>query len=669
MNINLKKNALVIFLIIIAIITFLYFLYPKKNNLDKKSFTANVLSALSDTATSLDTNNTGDVVITGDNLVIDGNVLPEEEWPVFLEKIENTQIENEDQKFTTEEEFFSQQENNFESPNQCIKQVSSEKLYVLLGEKIDKNLPYKKTPLSDIWSSFDGINWKLEATNTKMGAKWMPALLKINNTVYIFGGVYNSENKFDTSIYKTKDMVIFDYVGELPSDQTGILKRNIVVHFKNKFWLLSGSGIKGVWSSYDGSNWVQESKSAPWEANDAYMYLQSAITSDENILFIGTNNKGAPHIPLNYISSDGVNWTEYDPIKYFYINGWSNLYSPLKFGNQWISIPRHMSDELGNPLTYEYFYHILSMPIKNIFNPGKDSWSVKTGLSSAFNREKVHSEELGEVLISFKNKLWTIGGAKDGTQSGKTWLKNDNKPGTLGTIMNSTNGYVWRNVTQNGVTYPGPADRTNAVATTLPWTYISENAPDLEISSLSGTNYIATNTQDDVLLGEWNLSAKSFDSRTTFTGRIRIDYIDLLGTFIPPNTSSFDKMANIEVYVNDKLVSNITNFEPPFYTDPCLPYSSCGYVVPQRIKFMNGLASIVLSQGQSVNLKIKADIFDAPNEFTTSIYGFGFNKYKNGNPCQSYDAVTKRNMYKYDGKTIKINPYVLPVLPKTQIPS
>jgi len=555
-----------------------------------------------------------------------------------------------------------------ESGYYCKKTVTSEKLFVLLGEKINSTSPYTKTPLSDIWSTIDGENWKQEFKTTKMGAKWMPALVKTNEYVYIFGGVYDSSNNFDTSIFRTKDMVDFEYVGELPSTKTGDIRRTVVVYFKGKFWLLNGSGVEGVWSSYDGANWNQEVKDAPWGGNPNYIYLHSAIALKDMILF-SSSHSGTPWVPMNYVSKDGINWTEYNTYKYFYVEGWPALYNPFIHNNKIWTVPRHDTDDASRQITEKYFYNIFNISLKDLIDPSNDGWTTMS-TTSLFAKEKHHSEELGEVLISFKNKMWTIGGAKRGSiSSGERWIKNDDKPGTLGTIMWSNNGSVWRIANQKGITYPGPADRTNAVATTLPWTYSSENAPDLEIETLKGINYIASGTTKDVNIGEWKLSAKSDDDKTSFTGKIKIKDIEIAGTFVNPKTSSLEYMKNIRMYVNGNLVATIPSFKEPFYINPCDPIRDCGSIVNKKIDFLGGKIGLTMSQGTSVNLKIVADLVNAPKEFTTSIYKFNYNKEASGIPCRTYNKNSKESNSIFPGKTIKVNPNIFPTLPRTNLPS
>jgi dihydrofolate reductase len=71
--------------------------------------------------------------------------------------------------------------------------------------------------LSDVWSSEDGINWKLKTTNAPWGKRYSQETVVVGNTTYLFGG-----------------------------DEEGNLKNDI-------------------WSSTDGENWVKVIDNAPWE--------------------------------------------------------------------------------------------------------------------------------------------------------------------------------------------------------------------------------------------------------------------------------------------------------------------------------------------------------------------------------------------------------------------
>mgnify|MGYP001600203749 CR=1 FL=1 len=339
-------------------------------------------------------------------------------------------------------------------PTQCVKTpIEGEKLFVLLGESIEPKFPHTKKSLSDIWSTIDGENWKKEAESTIMGAKFMPALVKTpDNTVYIFGGVYNSKNEFDTSIYKTRDMKKFERVGDLPSNYKGEARRNIVVYYQKKFWLLNGSGIEGIWTSTDGANWTQEVKEAPWKDDPNYIYTYSAIALKNQILFFSSID-GAPWTPYTYTSNDGKDWVQYNPYKNGTPPGWIVVHKPLIFNDMILSFPRHDSNHQGQALENETSveYRFWYMPLVDKINPDQTNW-YEIMLYSKFYKtpmepialEKTHSEELAEIIIPFNNRLYSIGGAIGGWDSGERWRPSDGKTNTTGKIWVSDNAKSWK---------------------------------------------------------------------------------------------------------------------------------------------------------------------------------------------------------------------------------
>ena len=543
----------------------------------------------------------------------------------------------------------------------------------MTGEKIDPKYPHTKTALADIWSTLDGENWKQEAKTTVMGTKFLSALVKVKergtDAVYIFGGAYDSKNQFDTSVYKTNDMINFNLVGKLPSTGKGDMRRNIVVYYQNKFWLLNGSGIEGIWTSYDGANWTQEMKEAPWKDNPNYVYLQSALALKDQILFV-SSLPSVPWIAFNYTSSDGKNWTGYNSLTPGYFPSWRGMYSPLVFKDKILTFARHDSEDTGIPITYGYFYNIWHIALADSLNPSKpqERWtSTSYPPTIPFAIEKHHSEELAEVFVPFNNKLYSIGGALHGKSSGEKWIPGGNdKTNTSGKVWVSDDGLKWAEAPQKGVTYPGPADRSMAVATTLPWFYSSPSAPDLEITSYKGTSYISKSVQDNVTLGEWKLSANSKDGRTTFTGKIKIKALELDGTAIPPDSSTLEAMQNIRVYIDGDLSNSVLHFDPPYYYNPCAPSFDCGFTVQKKIYiFPGGKYDLLLSQGQSVMIKVVADLNGAPLVSTNYLYGLIYNtKQPIWKPCTVYMTDPADSTIKIPGKTIKINKHILPVIPK-----
>ncbi len=526
-----------------------------------------------------------------------------------------------------------------EGKNQCKRDATGEKLFVLFGEKISKDSSYTKKGLSDIWSTIDGENWKREITSTNVGERWLPALVNVKDTVYIFGGMSDKQkNHFDSSVYKTNDMINFEHVGNFPSTDVGQVRRTVVIYFKNQFWLLDGSGVEGIWSSSDGANWTQEIKEAPWKNHFNYIYLRSATVLNDTILFT-SSSAGSGWIPSVLASTDGKKWDYYSPHAWK-LDGWQSVYSPIVFKNKVWSFSRHNSDAKGAQITAGESYRIWSMPLVSGIKPSSNKWTASVLKDNdPFAIEKHHSEETAEILIPFKNKLYSIGGAIHGSESGEKWISGGDAKKTTGNIFVSNDAINWSKVNQNGVVYPGPADRSMAVATTRTQ-YTSANAPDLEVTSIRKINqFISNGNSKNVTLGEWKLSAKAKENNTDYNGTIIINSLNLDGTLIPPTSSSLENLKNIRVYANGTLVANIPTFTPPFYSDPCAPGSNCGYINQKKVDFyINKFVKINLrlKQGESMNIKIVGDLNNVNADFTTYIYKFNFNSTSGGYPCSIY---------------------------------
>lgn len=543
-----------------------------------------------------------------------------------------------------------------EDKNQCVRGATGEKLFVLLGEKVSQDSSFVKKPLSDVWSTLDGENWKREALTTAMGEKWLASLVNVKDTVYIFGGMSDkNKNRFDNSVYKTTDMINYQYVGNFPSTGVGQVRRTVVVYFKNQFWLLDGSGVEGIWTSSDGVNWTQEVKEAPWKNHFNYIYLRSATVLNDTILFTSSSS-GSGWIPATLISKDGKKWDYYSPYSWK-LDGWQSVYSPITFKNRVWSFSRHNSDKTGVQFTGDGTYRIWSMPLVDGIKPSSNKW-VASILSETnpFAIEKHHSEELAEILIQFKNRLYSIGGAKGGVTSGEKWISSGDDKKTTGTIWVSDDAINWNKANQKGVVYPGPADRSMAVATTRTQ-YTSPNAPDLEITNLSSKNQsISAGNSTNVTIGEWKLTAKAKENNTDYGGTIVINSLNLDGTLIPPTSSSLENLKNIKVYANGTLIANIASFSPPFYSDPCAPGSNCGSITQKKVDFyINKLikVNLRLKQGESMDIKIVADLNNVNADFTTHIYKFNFNSTSGGYPCSIYTTDGSR-LIRFSGHLFQV---------------
>jgi hypothetical protein len=138
-----------------------------------------------------------------------------------------------------------------------------------------------KTPtdfVNDVWSSADGLNWRLENENTSLvfesglsAVVFREQILAISGT----GQVWSSKDGKDWKQI-ARDLPWAGHGG------SGVLV------FDDKIWVLGGINRNDVWSSADSKKWKREFSSAPWsKRNTEY----SVVFKDKLWLFSGKTGR------------------------------------------------------------------------------------------------------------------------------------------------------------------------------------------------------------------------------------------------------------------------------------------------------------------------------------------------------------------------------------------
>ncbi len=170
---------------------------------------------------------------------------------------------------------------------------------------------------NDIWSSEDGVSWNLEKENAEWSAREGHIVLVFDNKLWVIGGVTYDNHALTNDVWFSEDGINW----QIATDNTGWGLRwdHIAVAFKNKIWVVGGMGFAGklyndVWSSEDGKMWKQEVISAPFISRQG-----GALINYKNKLWVISRlnadiyGGGANDI---WFSEDGTNWqkTENNPL-------------------------------------------------------------------------------------------------------------------------------------------------------------------------------------------------------------------------------------------------------------------------------------------------------------------------------------------------------------------
>ncbi len=143
----------------------------------------------------------------------------------------------------------------------------------------------------DVWSTANGINWTQENINAFLPRGYHTATV-FNGKIWVMGGFATGSTTFD--IVSSSDGVVWTTTGT--PGPWGYRSGHSVVVQNNKMWLLGGAGQGGVsalrgdiWSTTDGTNWIQEVASAPWPPR----FYQSAVVTPSTFGRTISTNKNA----------------------------------------------------------------------------------------------------------------------------------------------------------------------------------------------------------------------------------------------------------------------------------------------------------------------------------------------------------------------------------------
>ena len=137
-----------------------------------------------------------------------------------------------------------------------------------------------KTPtefVNDVWSSADGIDWRLESESTPLAVENGLTAFSFGRKIYVVSGngkIWSSENG------KEWQLVAQD----LPWGGNG----GGVLVYDDRIWVLGGSNRNDVWSSDDGKKWKREFSVVPFsKRNTEY----SVVFKDKIWLFSGKTGR------------------------------------------------------------------------------------------------------------------------------------------------------------------------------------------------------------------------------------------------------------------------------------------------------------------------------------------------------------------------------------------
>ena len=184
----------------------------------------------------------------------------------------------------------------------------------------------------DVWYSEDGKSWTCANSDAPWGARYSPYVAVFKNKLWLIGGQRNSPDGWQSNdpyynvtgyndVWSSEDGINWKLeLKNAPWPPRALIHGNAI--FKDKIWILGG-GLKGpfpyqggaetiidyndVWSSSDGINWEKITDNAEWKARSHF-----SVTTFNDMLFItdGSVNTQSNLSNEVWFSLDGKNWKE-----------------------------------------------------------------------------------------------------------------------------------------------------------------------------------------------------------------------------------------------------------------------------------------------------------------------------------------------------------------------
>ena len=191
--------------------------------------------------------------------------------------------------------------------------VHNGKMWIVGGDPIQRHYQ------NDVWNSADGVHW----TRVCERVPWAPRVLHhtvaFDGKIWVMGGqtvpqFAPAPEAFHNDVWNTEDGVHWTRVAEhAPWAPRGMIGGSVVL--KNRIWMLGGGTYdtpttpnrlfyNDVWSTADGVAWTCHTKAAPWHPRQ---YHDVAVFDGKMWVLEGWNRRNRNDV---HYSSDGVTWHE-----------------------------------------------------------------------------------------------------------------------------------------------------------------------------------------------------------------------------------------------------------------------------------------------------------------------------------------------------------------------
>ena len=145
----------------------------------------------------------------------------------------------------------------------------------------------------------DYQTWEQLGRSSTMPKRFFFGAASFKGWIWIVGGRAGFFQ--DAGLWRSRDAMTWEKVRSTPF---GARDRPQVIVFKDRLWIIGGGGRGAVWSSTDGTDWREETRSLSNPESFGY----SAVVFDDRLWLVGANRSGGFSNEM-LMSEDGRRWT------------------------------------------------------------------------------------------------------------------------------------------------------------------------------------------------------------------------------------------------------------------------------------------------------------------------------------------------------------------------
>ena len=193
------------------------------------------------------------------------------------------------------------------------------RMWLLGGWNPSDKAHFPKICNSEVWSSADGLDWRLENPQAPWEGRHTAGYVVHDGKMWIVGGDGNQRH-YQNDVWNSEDGIQWNLVcGDVPW-------RNRVLHYTlvhdGKIWVMGGQSLpqfageaeafyNDVWNSADGVRWTRVTEHAPWPPRGM---IGGSVVFKGRMWILGGGTYDTPTTPQRHFysdvwsSADGVTW-------------------------------------------------------------------------------------------------------------------------------------------------------------------------------------------------------------------------------------------------------------------------------------------------------------------------------------------------------------------------